>query len=105
MMSPALSHDIATTLRHNEASLRQMGVKSLALFGSTAKQQHGPESDLDLLYEFAEGAATLDHLLALQSFLESLFGKKVDLVSRKYMHPALRRSIKGAVIPVYKATS
>jgi hypothetical protein len=103
-MKPTLQpQDIATSLQQHEETLRRLGLKSLALFGSVAQAAHGPESDLDLLYEFEDGAATLDHLLNLQAFLEKVLGRKVDLVSRKYLSPILRQYIEHDVVPVYDA--
>ncbi len=101
-MTP-LPHEIAAALRPHEDALRRLGLKSLALFGSAAQATSRPESDLDLLYEFEEGGATLDRLLDLQAFLEGLLGREVDLVSRKYLSPILRRYIGGDVVPVYEA--
>lgn len=48
---------------HQEA-LANLGVRSLALFGSVAREEAGPSSDVDLLVEF-EGQATLDRYLEL----------------------------------------
>lgn len=95
--------DIAASLQQHEVVLRRLRLKSLALFGSVARSTQGPESDLDLLYEFEEGAATLDRLLELQAFLEEVLAHKVDLVSRKYLNPILRRYIDDDVVPVYDA--
>ena len=95
--------EIAASLREQERTLRRLGLKSLALFGSAARGTQRPESDFDLLYEFEEDAATLDRLLDLQDFLEELLGRKVDLVSRKYLNPILRPYIEEDVVPVYDA--
>ena len=99
------TQDIAVLLGQHEAALRRLRLKSLALFGSAAREAYGPESDLDLLYEFEEGAATLDRLIELQAFLEEVLAHKVDLVSRKYLSPILRRYIEGDVVPVYNAVA
>ena len=71
--------------------------------GSAVRATQTPESDVDLLYEFDEGAATLDHLLDLQATLEEILGREVDLVPRKHLSPILRRHIGPDVIPVYEA--
>ena len=96
---------IAETLRPHEATLRRLGLRSLALFGSAARATQTTDSDVDLLYEFDEGAATLDHLLDLQAILEEALGREVDLVSRKYLSPILSRYIGPDVISVYEADS
>ena len=103
-MNPTLRlQDIAAALQQHEQTLRRLRLKSLALFGSVTQATHGPDSDIDVLYEFEEGAATLDHLLDLEAFLESVLGRKIDLVSRKYLSPILRRYIEDDVVPIYDA--
>lgn len=53
---------------------------SVALFGSVARGDERPDSDVDLLVEFAEGASLFD-LLHVSDELESLLGRPVDVVS------------------------
>jgi predicted nucleotidyltransferase len=79
-------------LRGHSGEVAAFGVKSLALFGSVARGEAGPESDLDLLVEF-EGAATFDRYMGLKLYLEDLLGSPVDLVMRK----ALRRRMVPSV--------
>ncbi len=70
------------------------------LFGSVARGDQHAHSDVDMLYEFEEGAATLDHFLALQTLLEDIVGRPVDLVSKKYISAILRRAIGNDVVPI-----
>ena len=95
--------DITEALRPHDATLRGLGLRSLALFGSSAQGTARADSDVDLLYEFAPDAATLSALMDLQSFLEGVLGRDVDLVSRKYLSPILRRHIGNDVHPVFEA--
>jgi predicted nucleotidyltransferase len=55
-------------------------IKTLALFGSVARNQATTDSALDFLVEFRE-AATFDGYMDLKFYLEDLFNRKVDLVS------------------------
>lgn len=66
----------------------RFGVKSLALFGSVARDQAQPTSDVDLLVEF-ESQATFDQYMDLKFYLEQLLGCRVDLVTRKALKPRL----------------
>lgn len=65
-------------LRQNQAEINSYGVKSLALFGSVARGEARPDSDVDLLVEF-DRPVGLFGLIALQQRLEELFGCPVDL--------------------------
>ena len=68
---------------------RRFGVRSLALFGSRARDQPHPESDFDVLVEF-DGPATSARYFGLQFFLEDLLGAPVDLVTDRALRPQLR---------------
>lgn len=89
--------DIIASIRTHEATLRSFGLKSLALFGSVVRNEQQADSDIDMLYEFEENAATLDHYVALQALLEDLLGRRVDLVSKKYLNPILRKYIEDDI--------
>ena len=92
--------EILKTLRVHKDELRQrFGVKSLAVFGSVARGEAGPESDVDILVEF-EGRATFDRYMGLKFFLEDLLGRRVDLVTRKALKPRLRPYVEQEAIYV-----
>jgi hypothetical protein len=74
-------------------------VKSLAVFGSLARGEAQPDSDVDLLVEFA-GTATLDGFMGLKFFLEDLLQRRVDLVTRAALSPRLRSTIEREAIRV-----
>ncbi|NOX56963.1 MAG: nucleotidyltransferase family protein [Planctomycetes bacterium] len=63
---------------------RRWKVRELALFGSTVRGDFRPDSDVDVLIAFDEGAdwSLLDHV-RMQRELQSLFGRSVDLISRR----------------------
>jgi hypothetical protein len=81
--------EILKHLAARRADLASFGVKSLALFGSVARGEVRPESDLDILVEFS-GPATFDGYMELKFFLEGLLGCSVDLVTQKALKPRLR---------------
>lgn len=83
---------VLSTLNEHLKEINQFGVKSLALFGSTARNEATPDSDLDFLVEF-EGAATLDGYMGLKFFLEDLFDKNVDLVTRRSLKPQITEKV------------
>ena len=81
--------EILERLADRRADLASFGVKSLALFGSVARGEARPESDLDFLVEF-DGPASFDRYMELKFFLEELLGCSVDLVTHKALKPRLR---------------
>jgi uncharacterized protein len=83
---------ILTTLKERLDTIRSFGVQSLALFGSVARDEATEASDLDFLVEF-EGSATFDRYMDLKFFLEDLFGKPVDLVTRRSLKPQIAESV------------
>ena len=86
-------------LRAHQTDLERFGIKSLALFGSVARDEAGPESDLDLLLEF-EGAATYDRYMGLKLYLEDLLGSRVDLVMRKALKARMLPSVEREAVHV-----
>ena len=86
-------------LSSRRQDLLGLGVKSLAIFGSIARNEAGPESDVDVLVEF-QGAATFDGYLALKDYLEDLLGREVDLVTRNALRPRLKDSVEHEAIYV-----
>lgn len=71
---------------------RQYGVKTLALFGSVARDQATPTSDVDILVEFDRPVGYFG-LFALQDHLEKLLHCKVDLGTPNSLKPRFREQI------------
>ena len=66
------------------AFCRRWQVTYLALFGSVLRDDFGPNSDVDVLVSFGEGAThSLFDLVDMESELKDIFGREVDLVSRQ----------------------
>jgi predicted nucleotidyltransferase len=84
---------------HNRELIDRYGVKSLALFGSVAKDEANPASDIDLLVEF-DRPVGLFGLFALQDRLEEIFGCKVDLGTPNSLKPRLRSSVLSELVYV-----
>jgi predicted nucleotidyltransferase len=95
----------ADVLRKLQAERNQLhkpfGVASLALFGSVARDEAGPTSDVDVLVEF-DRPITLFDLVAVQQYLEGYLGvPHVDLVPRDSVYPAFRDAILGEAVDVH----
>jgi predicted nucleotidyltransferase len=76
----------------HEAEFRNYGVRALSIFGSTARNQARPNSDIDVLVEF-DGPATLDRYMTLKERLEELLQVRVDLVTTRGLKPRLKAII------------
>jgi predicted nucleotidyltransferase len=81
------------------ATLKKYGVTRASVFGSFARDDFTPDSDLDLLVDYREGTSLFD-VVDLTEALEAALGRKVDLVSRKYMPERLAKRIKNDLIPL-----
>jgi len=88
-------------LKEHEAEVRgSFGVKKIGIFGSFARGEERPESDIDILVEFMPGKKTFDNYMGLKNFLESLFNRKVDLVTYEGLKPHIRDGIVSGVVYV-----
>ena len=88
----------------HENELRAMGVGSLALFGSVARNDATDTSDVDLLVEF-DRAISLFQFFDVQMYLEKLLGAdKVDLVIRRNVIEELSDAIYAEAVPCFIET-
>jgi predicted nucleotidyltransferase len=83
---------VSARLRQHRAELERLGVQSLELFGSVARDEAGPDSDVDILVAFSRPVG-LFHFITTKEFLESILGQDVDLVTRNALKPQLRERI------------
>jgi uncharacterized protein len=80
------------TLRRNETALRNRGISHAALFGSVARGDNRPGSDIDILIEFDPAAhATVFDYVGVKEFIAALFDQPVDVIDREALKPHLRR--------------
>lgn len=91
--------EVLAILTSHQEKIKSLGVKSLALFGSVARDEAGSESDVDILVDF-EGIVTFDRYMELKFYLEDLLGTRVDLVSRRSLKPRVRPDVEREAIPV-----
>lgn len=84
--------------RHREELVREWGVSSLALFGSTARDEAADGSDVDLLVEFERPVGLFDLFRLEDRLSELLGGAKVDLVHRPSVIEELRDIFYGEAV-------
>lgn len=79
-------------LTAHQDKLKDFGVKSLAIFGSVARDEARLDSDVDLLVEF-EKPVGLFTFMRLQRYLEGILGRSVDLGTPDSLKPYLREPV------------
>jgi predicted nucleotidyltransferase len=91
---------ILAVLREHEQELKAAGLLHLRLFGSVARGEDGPQSDVDLLFEYDESETrNLLRAYGFQQELSEILGAPAHLSCAKYMRPAIReRALREAVL-------
>ena len=85
--------DIIAKLRAMKPELAQnSAVSKIALFGSLARNDARPDSDIDILIDF-DKSPDIFAFIRLHTYLSETLGAKVDLVTRRALHPSLRERI------------
>lgn len=74
-------------LHSHKAEILGYGVSRIGVFGSFARNEATPKSDVDLLVEFKEGRKNYDNFIELAYFLEDLLGRKIELLTPQSMSP------------------
>lgn len=84
--------EVLTILAAHREQLQDMGVKSLNLFGSVARDEADSNSDVDFLVEFNRPGG-LFQLLQVQYYLEDILGCAVDLGTQEALKEHLREPV------------
>ncbi|MGD0238662.1 MAG: nucleotidyltransferase family protein [Syntrophorhabdales bacterium] len=88
--------DLKDLLKENRAAIletaKRHGARNVRIFGSVARGDYDDGSDLDFLVEMEPGTSLLDHASLLLD-LESLLGRKVDVVSEKGIKARMRERV------------
>lgn len=91
-----------TILRANEAMLRERGVVHAAVFGSVARGEARPDSDVDILVDLEdEKPSGIYEYVRLQQDIGDLLGRKVDLIERKSLKRLVQTGPLKDVIDVF----
>jgi uncharacterized protein len=75
------------------------GARNLRVFGSVARGEAGPESDIDILVEMDPDKSLMDHVALMQD-LEDLLQRKVDVVSERALHWYIRDRVLAEATPL-----
>ena len=89
-------------LKASEDAIRALGATSLYLYGSTARDEAGPSSDVDVFIEYdpTKKFSILD-LVGVQQELEERLGAEVDVSTRDGLHRRLRKRIEQSAVRIF----
>jgi predicted nucleotidyltransferase len=94
--------DVIAKLKETEPVLRGFGVAALYLFGSHARDEASPGSDVDVFVDVAPGAVFgLRPYMGAFETLKQAVGENVDYGTRKGLHPLLRSDIECEAIRIF----
>ncbi len=94
--------EVIARIRAHERELRAMGVAHLALFGSIARGDDRPDSDVDVLIDVEpDRKFSLLNLAGVHLRLEALLGREVDIVSRGGLRPRVAERIADDVTAIF----
>jgi hypothetical protein len=88
-------------LKQHEAELRNLGVVRLYLFGSTARDEAGAGSDVDLFFDHPRGKLSLYGLMDIKELTRAILSQPADIMTRSSLHPMLRAEIEASAIRVF----
>ncbi|MGE7371083.1 nucleotidyltransferase family protein [Neorhizobium sp. NPDC001467] len=89
-------------LKSQADAIRALGATSLYLFGSVARDEAGPDSDLDLFIDYdPQSRFSAFDLVGIKIFLEEELALDVDLTTRDGLHPILKDRIEASATQVF----
>lgn len=89
-----LRDDVIAKLKAAEPALRARGIRRAAIFGSIARGEQRPDSDIDILVEFEPGAeGSIYDYMNLKEYIAGLFDGPVDVIDCGALKPHLRAPV------------
>ncbi|MEC4807017.1 MAG: nucleotidyltransferase family protein [Jaaginema sp. PMC 1079.18] len=86
-------------LKQHREKFKQFGVKTLAIFGSVARDEAHEESDIDILIDF-EDSLTFDRYMDVKFYIEDTLNISVDLVTWKMLKPQIKSQVEQELVYV-----
>jgi uncharacterized protein len=88
-------------LKEHEAEFKRLGVRHLYLFGSTARGEGRRDSDVDLFFDHPVASLGLFELMDVKDTAARILGRKTDIMTRRSLHPMLRKRIEASAVQVF----
>lgn len=93
---------VIATLRRYESELRVAGILRLSLFGSTARGDDRPDSDIDLLAAFDDTRRiSLLDLVGMEAQLSRMLGRTVELVEEGTLKPRVQKNVEAEAVRAF----
>lgn len=92
---------VIAVLRAHQAELHRRGVARLYLFGSVARDEARPDSDIDLFFDTDDPRFSLIELVDVQERVNAILGTQSDVMTRASLHPMLRPRIEAEALRVF----
>lgn len=92
--------DVLAIVKAHQVQLKELGVKSLELFGSVARDEARADSDVDFLVEFSKPVGFFE-FFRIQPYLEDILGCDIDLGTQDALREHLREPVLEDVIRVF----
>ena len=90
------------TLRGHELELRAAGITRLSLFGSTARGDYRPDSDVDLLAAFDDTRRiSLLAVVGIERRISRMLGRAVELIEEGTLKPRVRKNVEAEVVRAF----
>lgn len=94
--------EVLRILREHELELKTAGIMHLRLFGSVARGDQRPDSDVDLMAEFEqEKILSLLELARMKIKMEELLGREVDFIEQYALKPRIRARAEAEAINAF----
>ena len=87
-------------LTRKATEIRQLGATALFLFGSTARDEAGPDSDVDIFIDYDRAKFGFSEFFRIREALEAAVDRRVDLATRDSLHPVLRGVIEAEAVRI-----
>jgi predicted nucleotidyltransferase len=99
---PMHKAEVLSRLRDHADEIRAIGARSLYLFGSTARGEEQPDSDIDLFIDYDHDSDfSLIELIRIENLIRNLLREKVEVTTRDGLHPLIRDEAEASAEKIF----